>query len=66
MVTRIIENHGGEIRVDSTLNEGTVFTIYLPLAVEHMPMAAGDTLLADAGAEGANQERNLGAVARHR
>jgi len=31
---RIIRNHGGTIQVDSRLNEGTEFIIYLPLAGE--------------------------------
>lgn len=31
---RIIRNHGGTIQVDSHLNEGTEFTIYLPVAEE--------------------------------
>jgi signal transduction histidine kinase len=33
MVSRIIENHGGQIRVESTPGAGTRFSIYLPVAV---------------------------------
>ncbi|MFW6232981.1 MAG: sensor histidine kinase, partial [Bacteroidota bacterium] len=29
-VKRIISKHGGSIQASSSLNEGTVFTIYLP------------------------------------
>jgi len=31
IVQKIIENHGGQIRVDSRVNEGTTFEIYLPI-----------------------------------
>ena len=31
VVSKIVEEHGGEIRVDSTLGEGTVFLIRLPM-----------------------------------
>jgi signal transduction histidine kinase len=31
IVYRIIEEHGGEIRVDSKLDEGTTFTLLLPM-----------------------------------
>ncbi len=30
IVQRIIGNHGGEIKVESVKNRGTIFTIYLP------------------------------------
>jgi len=33
MVSRIIENHGGQIRVESTPGAGASFSIYLPVAV---------------------------------
>ena len=33
MVSRIIENHGGQIRVESAPDAGTCFSIYLPVAV---------------------------------
>ncbi len=34
LVHGIVESYGGKIMVDSTLGEGTVFTIYLPLTKE--------------------------------
>jgi PAS domain S-box-containing protein len=34
----IIKDHGGDIEVDSRLNEGTVFKIYLPLTEKQPPM----------------------------
>ncbi len=34
MVKWIVEAHGGEIRVESTEGEGTVFTVWLPLAAD--------------------------------
>jgi len=34
MVHGIVESYGGKITVDSTLGEGTVFTIYLPITGE--------------------------------
>ncbi len=37
---KIIEQHGGNITVDSTPGKGTVFTIYLPAAKDRMPEAA--------------------------
>jgi signal transduction histidine kinase len=30
LVVNIIKNHGGEIRVKSHVNKGTVFSLYLP------------------------------------
>ncbi|WP_240353117.1 ATP-binding protein [Cohnella algarum] len=33
---RIIRNHGGTIQVDSELNEGTEFIIYLPLVEDQV------------------------------
>ena len=34
---KVIEQHGGEIRVESRENQGTSFTVTLPLAVEALP-----------------------------
>ena len=41
LVRRVIEDHGGRLRVDSAAGRGTVFTIHLPAA----PSAASKTVL---------------------
>jgi two-component system cell cycle sensor histidine kinase/response regulator CckA len=46
MVSRIIEAHGGMIRVESEPNKGTEFTIYLPVAeAKHTPLKVNTTLV---------------------
>lgn len=35
MVHGIVESYGGKIAVDSTLNKGTVITVYLPVTIQH-------------------------------
>ena len=40
----IIKRHGGTISIDSRLNEGTIFTIYLPVADQPIEQALGPEL----------------------
>ncbi|MGD9158346.1 MAG: response regulator [Desulfobacteraceae bacterium] len=58
VVHGIVKNHGGAIKVESEINEGTVFTIYIPLIdavidnkpavdVEHLPGGKESILLVD-------------------
>ena len=45
LVRRVVEDHGGRLRVDSTAGRGTVFTIHLPVAPRTAPTAIpGDAL----------------------
>ncbi|MGN6797697.1 MAG: ATP-binding protein [Gaiellaceae bacterium] len=37
LVRELVELHGGTVRVDSTLGEGTTFTIAMPLGHRHLP-----------------------------
>jgi signal transduction histidine kinase len=37
LVQTTIRNHGGEIRVKSKVGEGTVFSLYLPVATDELP-----------------------------
>jgi two-component system phosphate regulon sensor histidine kinase PhoR len=32
LVKRIVERHGGDVRVQSRVGEGSTFTVYLPLS----------------------------------
>jgi PAS domain S-box-containing protein len=45
LVRELVELHGGDIRVDSTLDRGTTFTVRLPLGSDHLT----PELLAPAG-----------------
>ena len=40
IVKAIVEQHGGEIKVESTFGEGSCFSFSLPLAKEQLPVAA--------------------------
>lgn len=46
LVRRVVEDHGGRLRVESALGRGTVFTIHLPAAPSAAPKAVtpGDAL----------------------
>jgi len=53
IVRKIVENHGGNIRVESTVGEGTAFHIYLPICSEkaRMAVAQAETLTEHSEAE---------------
>ena len=38
LVRELVTQHGGEITVDSTLGEGTAFTVSIPLGADHLPL----------------------------
>jgi signal transduction histidine kinase len=42
LVRQVIDQHGGEITVDTTLDEGTTITLFLPLPDEQDPAAGQD------------------------
>ncbi len=51
-ITRqVIKQHGGTLEVDSTLGQGTTFTIRLPLASEHVQESDGVSALEQAAEE---------------
>ncbi len=37
LVNELVHFHGGTVRVDSTVNEGTTFTVSIPLGSAHLP-----------------------------
>jgi signal transduction histidine kinase len=44
VVQKIVEDHGGSIRVEETSASGTVFLLSLPLTARHKPEAAGSKI----------------------
>ena len=54
-ITRqVIKQHGGTLEVDSTLGQGTTFTIRLPLASENIQESDGVSALEQAAEEDTN------------
>ena len=51
VVYGIVENYGGKITVQSELNKGTVFTIFLPLTKESLPKQTYETAALPKGTE---------------
>nr|WP_249159664.1 ATP-binding protein [Bradyrhizobium tropiciagri] len=37
LVRELVKQHGGQIRVDSEVDRGTIFTVTLPFGTEHLP-----------------------------
>jgi len=43
MVYGIVQNHGGDIRLESELEKGTIFNVYLPLTESELPEITEET-----------------------
>ena len=57
LVQELVKLHGGSIAVSSTVGEGTIFTIELPLGAEHLPSGSDSGRARDGGA--ARRRRSL-------